>query len=85
MTLSDARLLGSIGVAKSLGISLRQLYYWSDVCRVVRPQMRRHGRRVFRRFTERDVRRLRLVKEYLERGYTLRASARMSQDQAGAP
>ena len=61
-----------------VGISLRQLYYWVEVLRVVRPANHQHGARIFRRFTEHDVTTLKHVKRLLERGYTLRTSIRVA-------
>ena len=66
---------GSIVVAKLVGISLRQLYYWVNVLHVVHPQVDVHGCRAFRRFTEADVARLRTMKSHVDEGYTVRAAA----------
>lgn len=68
--------IGSIAVARELGISLRQLYYWIDVLQAVRPAVRPHGRRRFRRFAPKDVAVLRAVKRGLDRGFTLQAAVR---------
>jgi DNA-binding transcriptional MerR regulator len=65
---------GSVATARRVGISLRQLYYWVNVLRAVRPEVRRHGRRRFRHFTDRDLRTLRAIARLLDRGYTLRAA-----------
>ena len=73
--------LGIIAVAREVGISLRQLYYWIHVLRVVQPRVDRHGTRRFLRFSQPDVRMLRRVKQLLDQGYTLRAAARL----AGSP
>ena len=73
----DERLYGSIAAAQAAGISLRQLYYWVDVIGVVAPQVHAHGQRTFRRFTAQDVQQLTQLKRLLNRGYTLRAAARM--------
>ena len=67
---------GTIATAQRVGISLRQLYYWVHVLRVVRPQIRQHGKRRFRHFTPADVRALQLVKRRLDQGYTLQAAAK---------
>lgn len=75
MSLNDGRLYGSIAVAKEIGISLRQLYYWVNVLQVVAPQAHPHGRRMFRRFTGSEVRRLQRMKRLASRGYTVRAAA----------
>lgn len=73
---SRFRHYGSIAVAKQVGLSLRQLYYWVEVLRIVTPRMQPHGRRVFRAFTGLDIQRLEAVKRLLSRGYTLQAAAR---------
>ena len=70
------QLYGSIAAAQEAGLSLRQLYYWVEVLRVVTPRMQPHGKRTFRAFTRRDVQRLKAVKRLLARGYTLQAAAR---------
>jgi len=70
------RRYGSIAAAKEAGLSLRQLYYWVEMLRIVTPRMRPHGSRVFRAFSRRDVQRLKAVKRLLAHGYTLRAAAR---------
>lgn len=73
---SQFRHYGSIAVATQVGLSLRQLYYWVEVLRIVTPRMQPHGRRIFRAFTHRDVQQLKAVKRLLARGYTLQAAAR---------
>ena len=73
MTSTNA-IYGAVAVAKELGISLRQLYYWVDVLKAVRPANRQHGTRLFRRFTATDVRTLKTVQRLVEQGYTLRAA-----------
>lgn len=65
---------GSIAAAREAGLSLRQLYYWVRVLRVVKPQLRRHGMRWFCAFAPRDVGTLKAVRRLLKRGYTLRAA-----------
>ena len=70
-------LYGSVATAMEVGISLRQLYYWIEVLHAVRPENRRHGMRIFRRFTAHDMTRLRAIKRFIERGYTLRAAIRL--------
>ena len=69
------RLYGSSATAREIGISLRQLYYWVNVLRVVAPQAHPHGRRMFRRFTAGEVRQLQRMKGLIGRGYTVRAAA----------
>lgn len=78
MSVNDMRVYGSIAVAREVGISLRQLYYWVDVLHAVNPQVRQHGRRTFRRFTEVDLRRLKDMRRLVQRGYTLQAAVGMT-------
>lgn len=73
----DARLYGSIEAAKEVGVSLRQLYYWVDILRVVQPQMRQSGLRRFRRFTVADLRTLKEMRTLVDCGYTVQAALRM--------
>jgi len=68
--------LGSIAVARRLGISMRQLYYWVDVLEAVRPAVRPHGRRQFRHFSAADLATLSRVKRRIDRGFTLQAAVR---------
>lgn len=77
MTMDDHRLYGSSAAAGEVGISLRQLYYWVNVLRVVAPQAHPHGGRMFRRFTTGEVRQLQRMKRLIARGYTVRAAAGM--------
>ncbi len=71
---SERAIYGAVAVAKELGISLRQLYYWVDVLKAVRPAIRQHGTRAFRRFTAADLGTLKSVSLLIEQGYTLRAA-----------
>ena len=70
--------VGIVAVAKEVGISLRQLYYWIRVIRIVRPRSRAYGTRRFLRFTRAERATLKTVKQLLDRGYTLRAAARLA-------
>lgn len=73
---SDNRaLFGSIQTAKRVGISIRQLYHWVDILRIVNPRIQKHGIRRFRHFTSRDLQMLTKVRQLVEQGYTLRAAA----------
>ena len=76
----DGRLYGSIEAARIAGISLRQLYHWVDSLHVVNPKVRRYGLRQFRRFTAKDLEIFIEVRTLLERGYTLRAAAKMAKN-----
>lgn len=61
---------GSSAVTRKLGISLRQLYYW-ELKGIVRPHVITRGSRVFKQFSLEDIETLRLVKNFLDEGYTL--------------
>lgn len=64
---------GATEAAAAAGISLRQLYYWERLG-LLRPKARRCGERLFRRYSERDLARLRRVKRLLDDGYRLQAA-----------
>lgn len=70
----DKACFGAIVVARDVGISLRQLYYWIHELRAVKPKSQRHGKRTFQYFTSEDLRVLKSVKRFMEQGYTLRAA-----------
>lgn len=76
-------LYGSVAAAMEVGISLRQLYYWVEVLHAVHPENHQHGMRVFRRFTTHDMTRLKAIKRFVERGYTLRAAIRFVNGRSG--
>ncbi|MFQ5628917.1 MAG: MerR family transcriptional regulator [bacterium] len=61
---------GSSVVTKQLGISLRQLYYW-ELKGIVQPRVISKGSREFKRFSLEDIETLKMVKTYLDEGYTL--------------
>jgi DNA-binding transcriptional MerR regulator len=61
---------GSTETAKRSGISLRQLYYW-EALGLISPSQKRYGSRRFRQYREEDLRKLSLLKEFLEMGFTL--------------
>lgn len=77
MAASSKPLYGSVAAAMEVGISLRQLYYWVEVLHAVQPENHQHGTRIFRRFTGQDLARLRAIKRFVERGYTIRAAIRL--------
>ena len=72
----DQTYFGSIETAKDVGISLRQLYHWVDVLKVVQPAVHAHGKRTYRRFTSQDVAALRRMNAFVEEGYTPRAAVK---------
>ena len=65
---------GATEVASRVGITLRQLYYWERLG-IVRPMRESFGDRLFRRYTDRDVRVLREVKRLVDEGYVLNRAA----------
>lgn len=73
--MNDKSLLCSSDVIKRLGISLRQLYYW-ELKGIVRPNHVQMGCRRFKRYSRRDLLRLKRMKESLDKGYTLEAASR---------
>ena len=76
MPLAEPWWYGSIAAAKEIGISLRQLYYWVDILRIVQPRTQQCGIRKFRRFTATELEVLKGVKESVAQGYTLQAAVR---------
>ena len=72
---NSREIFGSIQTAKKVGISIRQLYHWVDTLRIVSPRIKKHGIRQFRHFTSQDLAVLVSVRQFVERGYTLRAAA----------
>ncbi len=68
--MNEHSLLTSAQITNKLEISLRQLYYW-ELKGVIQPQMITLGARTFKRYSSRDVETLKLVKRYLDEGYTL--------------
>lgn len=82
----NTSLVGSIAAARLTGISLRQLYYWVQVRRIVQPRAQRHGKRLFVRFTDEDLDTLKAVKRFVDQGYTLRAAVhKVSGRERGSP
>jgi DNA-binding transcriptional MerR regulator len=73
--MSNGKLYGSVEVAAKLGISLRQLYHWINMFRVVKPVPVRHGKREYWRFTAQHVNTLRQMRDLVEFGYTVKAAA----------
>jgi MerR family transcriptional regulator, redox-sensitive transcriptional activator SoxR len=74
----------SIGdTSKITGVSEKQLRYWenknilTDIDRVI------CGARSYRRYSYDQVKFIKKVKERLDRGFTLEASARLAKEEAG--
>jgi len=67
-------LYGANEVCKRVGLSPRQLEYWVLIG-VVRPISERHGTKIFRRFSEQDVRVLKRVKAMTDEGFLVSRAA----------
>lgn len=75
-------LYGPNEVCRRVGLSARQLEYWVLIG-VVTPGTERHGTKLFRRFTEHDVRILKRVKAMTDEGFLVsRAAEKIRQDAA---
>ena len=62
---------GSVEAASKIGISTERLHYWEKVG-IVNPTYSQCGIRRFRRYSQEDIRRARIVRELVEREkYTL--------------
>ena len=80
--LKAGQLYGTVAAARAVGVSRRRLHYWVRMTQAVRPQVARHGVRVYDRFSRRDVARLQQLKRLIDHnGYTLRAAARRIQEE----
>lgn len=67
-------------VAKIVGLSLRQLHYWSMIG-IVWPMLELHGVRSFHRYSNEDIELLKSIKSLKEEGYTLRAAFRKAKEE----
>jgi len=70
----SAVLYGANEVCKRVGLSPRQLEYWVLIG-VVQPMSERHGMKIFRRFSEQDVRVLKRVKAMTDEGFLVSRAA----------
>jgi DNA-binding transcriptional MerR regulator len=70
----SAVLYGANEVCKRVGLSPRQLEYWVLIG-VVQPMCERHGMKIFRRFSEQDVRVLKRVKVMTDEGFLVSRAA----------
>lgn len=77
MNLIHKKTFGSFYAAKEVGISLRQLYHWVDVLKVVDPERQEHGKRSYRLFDFEDIELLKEMKRLVHDGYMPRAAARL--------
>ena len=53
-----------------VGVSARRLYYW-ELRGAVKPRLINLGSREFRRYSEKDVQKLKMIKQYLDEGFVL--------------
>ena len=53
-----------------IGISARQLYYW-ELRGAIQPKLITLGSREFRRYSEKNVKKLKKIKQFLEEGFVL--------------
>ncbi len=72
--MKSAVLYGANEVCKRVGLSPRQLEYWVLIG-VVQPMSERHGTKIFRRFSEQDVRVLKRVKAMTDEGFLVSRAA----------
>jgi DNA-binding transcriptional MerR regulator len=75
-------LYGPNEVCRRVGLSPRQLEYWVLIG-VVTPLTERHGTKLFRRFSDHEVRVLRRVKALTDEGFLVsRAAEKVRQEAA---
>ena len=73
---------GAKEVCQAVGISHRQLDYWVLIG-VVTPYLERHGAKLFRRFSRRDVAVLQRIKQLIDEGVVVsRAAERVHREMA---
>jgi DNA-binding transcriptional MerR regulator len=71
---TDTIMYGTKEVCDRVGVSARQLEYWVLIG-VVHPIMEPHGSKVFKKFTEEDVRILKEVKSLTDEGVLVSRAA----------
>ena len=69
-------------VAKTAGVSSRQLYYW-EYLGIVKPGYAQFGSYSYRRYSQQDVNLLTRIKNLLDEGYTLRTAVRKVKENGG--
>ena len=75
---------GAKEVCQAVGISHRQLDYWVLIG-VVTPHLERHGAKLFRRFSRRDVTVLQRIKQLIDEGVVVsRAAERVHREMAAS-
>ena len=73
---------GAKEICRLVGISHRQLDYWVLIG-VVKPYQERHGAKLFRRFSEQDLRLLQRIKQLTDEGVVIsRAAERVRRELA---
>lgn len=75
---------GPKAVCRSVGISQRQLGYWTLIG-VIKPTKQAHGSKIFNRYTDQDVETLRRVKELTEEGFFVSKAAEKVQKETVQP
>ncbi len=65
---------GPKAVCRSVGISQRQLGYWTLIG-VIKPTKQTHGSKIFNRYTDQDLETLRKVKQLTEEGFFVSKAA----------
>ena len=73
--MSDTVMYGTKEVCDLVGVSARQLEYWVLIG-VVYPIMEPHGSKIFKKFTEQDVRILKEVKSLTDEGVLVSRAAK---------
>ena len=78
--MDDQGWMTSSQITNKLEISVRQLYYW-ELKGVIQPHVITMGSREFKRYSKEDVEVLKLVKTYLDEGYTLAKAIKKAMSQ----
>lgn len=78
--LSEKSWYSSGEVARIVGLSFRQLHYWS-IIGIAEPRLELHGLRSFCRYSTKDLELFQNIKRLMEEGYTLRAAARKAKEE----
>ena len=66
-------------VAKT-GLTHKQLRYWESQKYIPEPERIVCGDRAYRRYTETHIKLLRLIKNFLDRGYSLEGAVRVARE-----
>ncbi len=68
MSRLNTELCGTAEVCRQVGISLRQLEYWTLIGIII-PRLEQHGLKFFKRFNESDIEILKQVKLLTDEGF----------------